>query len=160
MDKYFKVNEGCQLYTDYFSHKEDEKKIKEAFKAVCETFGIETKEFFMIQNRFCIVPTENDFKKFASVMKKSSYGEFKKTSAVNRMWVELVNDIQHFNKPRLYNYIHFHSYKWSENLFDIDGVLYGCLKNVDEVNLPDFVVEIKASEFYKIVEDYQERCKS
>ena len=157
MDKYFKVNEGSQLHTDYFLWKEGQKKIKEAVKAVCKTFGIETKEFYMTQDRFSIVPTENDFKKYASVMKKSSYGEFKKTSAVSRMWVERVKDIEYFHKPRLFGYIHFNAYQWSENLFDIDGVLYGLLKDVNEVNLPDFVVEIKASEFYKIIEDYEEK---
>jgi hypothetical protein len=76
------------------------------------------------------------------------------------MWIELVKDIQHFNKPRLYNYIHFRANGWSENLFDIDGVVYELLKDVDEVNLPNFVVEIKASEFYKIIEDYEERNKA
>ena len=160
MDKYFKVNEGCQLHTDYFSWKEDKKKIKEAMQEVCKKFGIEAEQFYMQKNRLHIVPTQNDIKNFSAMMTKNDYGRFKKTSEPSKMWVELVKDIEHFHKPRLFNYIHFHAHGWSENLFDIDGVVYGLLKDVYEVNLPNFVVEIKASEFYKIIEDYEARCKS
>lgn len=160
MDKYFKVNEGSELYTDYFKHKEDKKKIKEAIQEVCKKFGIEAEQFYMRKDRLHIVPTQNDIAKFSDMMTKNDYGVFKKASEPSKMWVELVKDIQHFNKPRMFNYIHFHAYQWSENLFDIDGVVYGFLKDVDEVNLPDFVVEIKASEFHKVIEDYEERCKA
>ena len=160
MDKYFKVNEGSQLHTVYFLWKEDKKKIKEAIQEVCKKFGIEAKEYYIRRDRLHIVPTQNDIEKFSDMMTKNDYGVFKKTSEPSKMWIELVKDIQHFNKPRLFSYIHFHAHKWSENLFDIDGILYGLLKDVDEVNLPDFVTEIKASEFYKIIEDYEERCKS
>ena len=160
MDKYFKVNEGSQLHTVYFLWKEDKKKIKEAIQEVCKKFGIEAKEYYIRRDRLHIVPTQNDIAKFSDMMTKNDYGVFKKTSEPSKVWVKLVKNIQHFNKPRLFSYIHFHAHEWSENLFDIDGVLYGLLKDVDEVNLPDFVVEIKASEFYKIIEDYEERCKS
>lgn len=153
MDKYFKIKTDCTLYKDYFAHKEDEPKIVSAFKAVCEKFGIETKEFYMKKNIFWIVPTANDREKFSGIMKKSNYGEFKKNSEVSKMWVDLVKDIEHFEKPKLFYYFDLLGYRWKERLFHIGEKLYCSIESDGEVLTPEFATEMKASDFYKVIED-------
>lgn len=71
MNKYFKINKDCKLYEDYFLYLQSRPKIVDAFKEVCKEFGIETKEFYMTNKSFRIVPTETDRENFSSVMKKN-----------------------------------------------------------------------------------------
>lgn len=158
-DKYFRIKEGCLLYEDYFAHKADRKKIASVFTEVREKYGIETQEFYPSKKYFRIVPTNNDNKKFSDCLKKTSYGEFKKNSEISKMWIELIKDIEHMEKPRLIFYFDLLGHYWKERLFDIDGVLYCSIESGGEVSTPDFAEEMKASEFYKIVEDYEERNK-
>lgn len=153
MDKYFEIKTDCALYKDYFAHEEDEPKIVSAFKAVCEKFGIETKEFYMKKNNFWIVPTANDREKFSGIMKKSNYGEFKKNSEVSKMWVDLVKDIEHFEKPKLFYYFDLLGHRWKERLFHIGERLYCSIESDGEVSTSEFVTEMKASDFYKVIED-------
>lgn len=153
MDKYFEIKTDCALYKDYFAHEEDEPKIVSAFKAVCEKFGIETKEFYMRKNIFWIVPTANDRKKFSGIMKKSNYGEFKKNSEVSKMWVDLVKDIEHFEKPKLFYYFDLLGHRWKERLFHIGEKLYCSIESDGAVSTPEFATEMKASDFYKVIED-------
>ena len=160
MGKYFVVNEDSKLYTDYFAWKNDRSKISDAFKKVCDKLGFETTEFYLDKSRLNINPTAKDYATFEHMMKKGSWGEFKKNSEPSKMWVELVRDIEHFCKPQLLFYFRSLGHRWRERLFDIDGKLYGTIESDQDVKVPDFVTEIKASEFHKIIEDYEERCKS
>lgn len=156
MNKYFEIKPDCALYKEYFAHEEDKPKIVNAFKSVSEKFGIETSSFYMIKNSFRIVPTENDGKKFERIMKKTNYGEFKKNSEPSKMWIELVKDIEYFEKTRLIFYFNLLGYRWKERLFHIGDKLYCSIESDGEVSTPDFAVEMKASEFFKIIEDYEE----
>lgn len=153
MDKYFEIKTDCALYKDYFAHEEDEPKIVSAFKVVCEKFGIETKEFYMKKSNFWIVPTANDREKFSGIMKKTNDGEFKKNSDVSKMWVDLVKDIEHFEKPKLFYYFDLLGHRWKERLFHIGERLYCSIESDGEVSTPEFVTEMKASDFYKVIED-------
>ena len=159
MDKYFEIKPDCELYKEYFAYKEDKSKILSAFKIVCDNFGIETKEFYMKKDRFWIVPTSNDRKKFAGMMKKTNGGEFKKNSEVGKMWVGLVKNIKHFDKPRLFYYFNLLGHRWKERLFHIGDRLYCSIESDGEVSTPDFAIEMKASEFYRVIEEEEGREK-
>lgn len=151
-NKYFKIQEGSPLYDDYFAYKADEKKIAKAFTEVREKYGIETNEFYPSKECFRIAPTNTDDKKFHDYLKKTSYGEFKKNSEISRAWIELVKDIEHISKPKLIFYFDLLGHHWKERLLDIDGVLYCSIESDAEISTPDFAIEMKASEFYKIIE--------
>lgn len=158
-DKYFRIKKDCPLYEDYFAHESDKKKIASAFTEVREKYGIETHGFYPSKEYFRIVPTSNDNKEFSDYLKKTNYGEFKKNSEISKAWIDLAKDIEHMEKPRLIFYFNLLGYHWKERLFDIDGVLYCSIESDREVSTPDFAEEMKASEFYKIVEDCEERNK-
>lgn len=158
MDKYFEIKPDCALYKEYFAHEKAGEKIKAAFEQVREKFGIETTVFYLKKDRFHIAATEKDMEKFSGMMKKGNVGEFRKNSAPSKMWVELVKDIAHFNKPKLIFYTRMNCFRWKERMFHIGEKLYCSITDSDgEISVPEFAVEMKASEFYKVIEDAEEK---
>lgn len=166
MNTYMKVKPGSKLYTDYFQWlNEDRNKVRDAFRNIKEKFGIETNEFSPEQSGFYIAPTSADMEKFSGMLKKSSYGEFKKNSEPHKEWVEAVKDIQHMRRPGLFAY--FSSYlfgrRWKERMFNDGDVLYCCIENIEGQGrvkeIPDFCEEIKASEFYQVLEKLEDLAK-
>lgn len=153
MDKYFEIKPDCALYKEYFAHEKAKEKIKEAFGKVREKFGIETKVFYLKKDRFHIAATDKDMEKFSGMMKKGNVGEFRKNSTPSKMWVELVKDIAHFESPELMFYFPLIGHRWKERLFHVEDKLYCSIESDGEVSVPEFAVEMKASEFYKIIED-------
>ena len=162
MEKYFEVKQGSKLYNDSFTYIEDYKKAVAAFKQTCEEFGIETTGFYPCKEYLHIDPTRQDVKKFSDDLLKNSYGVFKKNSPQSKRWRELTKDIQFFYKPQLMNYMSFDAGRWSERLFNVNEKLYASI-NTDrnaEIILPDFAVEMKASDFYKIIEEQEaNKCR-
>ena len=117
MDKYFEIKPDSALYKEYFAHENAREKIKAAFNEVKEKFGIESDTVALRKECFWIKPTAKDKEKFSGMMKKNNVGEFKKNTAVNKMWVELVKDIEHFERPQLFYYFPLIGHRWKERLF-------------------------------------------
>lgn len=163
MKIYFIVNEESKLYKDFFSYLEDREKVFAAFRTIKEKHGIETTGLYPHKEVLMIDPTENDVVKFASHLKKSDERQFKKTSPIAKEWCSLVADLEHIEKPSLWSYLRIYSGRWSESLFNIGTTLYGSL-GTQEIEkgfeVPEFLQEIKASEFYKAIEEEEERRKS
>lgn len=156
MEKYLEVKPESKLYIDYFGYIRDNDKVLEAVRKVREEFGIETERFYRRKNTLRVEPTEVDEIKFSNMLKKTSTGEFKKTSAPYKLWRSLLKDIEHFNKPRLFYYMECPVGKWKERLFHIDKRLYCSIASENEIETPEWGIEMKASSFYKIVERIQE----
>ena len=153
MDKYFEIKPDCGLYKEYFAHEKAKEKIVDAFNTVREKYGIETKTFCQYKDRFWIKPTENDLERFSGMMKKDNVGEFRKNSVISKMWVESVKGIVHFDRPELLFYFPLIGYRWKERLFHVGEKLYCSIESDAEFPTPDFAIDMKASEFYKIIED-------
>lgn len=128
MDKYFEIKPDCALYKEYFAHEKAKERILEAFNRVREKFGIETTVCSLHKDRLWIKATDKDIEKFSRMMKKDGAGEFKKNSAPSKMWVELVKDITHFERPSVVFYIYMTCYRWKERLFHVGDKLYCPLK--------------------------------
>lgn len=153
MDRYFEIKPDSALYKEYFAHENAGEKIKAAFNEVKEKFGIEATVFFLHKDRFRIAATDKDMEKFSSMMKKDSAGEFRKNTVISKMWVDLVKDIAHFERPKMIYYVPLIGHRWKERLFHVGDKLYCSIESDGEVSVPDFAVEMKASEFYKVIED-------
>ena len=157
MEKYMEIRKDCQLYKDYFEWVGNWDAIKSLFNGIKEKYGIETTEFYAIKNSFKIVPTENDNKKFGAILKKTSYGEFKKNTEISKEWVAGVNKIGRIEKPELFYYFDLLGHRWRERLFHIGEKLYCSIESDGDVSVPKFALEMKASEFYKIIEESEEK---
>ena len=158
MLKCFEIKRDSKLYADYFSYLKDAEKWRAAYDKVCEAFGIESNRFYPNKNSLYIAPTVNDREKFRDMMKKTNDGEFKKNSAPSKMWCKLVKDVEWFQKPALMFYFRIGDLRWKEQLFHIRDKLYCSIDLSTETGYvlsTDFAIEMKASEFYKIIENYQ-----
>ena len=157
MEKYMEIRKDCQLYKDYFEWVGNWDAIKKLFNGIKEKYGIEATGFYPYKEAFKIVPTENDNKKFESMLKKTSYGEFKKNTDISKEWIAGVEKIGRIEKPQLFYYFNLLGRRWKERLFHIGGKLYCSIESDGAVSVPKFVLEMKASEFYKIIEESEEK---
>ena len=157
MEKYMEIRKGCQLYKDYFEWVGNWDAIKSLFNGIKEKYGLESEGFYPHKDRFRVVPTENDNKKFDSMLKKTSYGEFKKNTDISKEWISGVQEIGRIEKPELFYYFDLLGHKWRERLFHIGEKLYCSIESDGEVSVPEFALEMKASEFYKIIEEGEEK---
>ena len=152
MNKYFEVHSDSKLYQDYFAHKKALEEIINVYHRIKKEYGIESDEIYMQKSTLKVIPTEKDLEKFANQMKKSESGCFKKTSEVGRAWIESVKSIENFQEPKLLFYFPLLGHHWKEQVFDIEERLYVAIESDGMISVPEFVTEIPASEFYKILE--------
>ena len=158
LEKFFTVNEGSQLYDDYWAWKnsiEPNRKIADDF---FKEFGIESTLFCPSHNVIGIVPTENDKAKFEKQLCSKETNEglrfFKKNSAINKEWVKRAIEIKNTHKPSPAWYNNYMG-RSSSRLFDYNGVLY-CSFSADQIEMSsDIFTEIKGSEFYRIMEEIE-----
>jgi len=159
MEKYFEIQKDSPFYQTYFSWIEDRKRINRAFGIIREDFGIETKEYYPRKDTLQIVPTQQDKLNFKDQLMKSDYGAFKKNSEVSKAWRDRMTDVNLIHKPMVGYHVSVYG-RWSEQLFHIDDTLYGKIETNSEISLPDFCIPMKASEYYRIMEEAEEREKS
>lgn len=163
MEKYYIVTDESPLYKEYFDYKAQQKKFNEKWKRFTEQVGITAKEYCQSAKRLLIVPSEEDFQKFAGQLKVDDLGrglrEFKKNSSTYKAWKKFCEDenLMTPHAPWLFDYFNVYG-EVRHRLFDIDGILY-CYFESKEFNFndPEGFIEIKASEFYKAIEDYNSR---
>lgn len=156
MEKYMEIRKDCQLYKDYFEWVGNWDAIKSLFNGIKEKYGLESEGFYPHKDRFRVVPTENDNKKFESMLKKTSYGEFKKNTDISKEWISGVQEIGRIKKPKLFYYFDLLGHRWRERLFHIEDKLYCSIESDGEVSVPKYALEMKASEFYKTIEEMEE----
>lgn len=165
MEKYFIVTKDASLHDDYFAYKNNDRDISVIAKEFMEQYGIEAKQYARSSGSFYISATQNDYEKFKPMFKKDKINglyEFKKNSEIGKAWIELLKskDLKVLHKPFIaFEFSKFNGGKYSTRLFDIDGVVYLSFDCGYEVDTPDGFKEIKASEFFKIIEDYEEKLK-
>lgn len=134
-------------------------KINDAFKEFAKKHDIETTQYYQCTDQLRISPTSNDIEKFKEQLKVDRK-TFKMKSAMNKEWVELckVNGLKTPYKPawELAELISPKFYKFSSRIFSLGDKVYGSFEADSPFELPEeHFVELKASEFYKIIEETQ-----
>lgn len=163
MERFYEVLPECFLFDKYFEWRKDGQATNDTVREFAHTHGIESKEYYATEERLYIVPTKKDKDTFSAQLKKNVDGStglvgFKQSSDVNKSWVKAVKaaGIKCLHKPHPAFLLGIWG-KGTTRLFDFDTKLYMSIDvNVDFEN-PKNCVEMKGSEFYKIVEDAEER---
>ena len=163
MEKYFEVKKNSDFYKKYFDYIDMSNKVNELFKQFAKDNGIETKKYYQNTERLVIVPTQEDRIKFKGMFVQNSDTDFKKTAPICQSWINLCkeNDLKSPSKPSLLwdSSCKLGSYSTSSRLFHIGENVYGSIDNKcnTDIELTDDFVEMKASEFWKIVEDAENK---
>ena len=171
MEKFYIVPEGTKLYEDFRAYEESEGQVNECYKAWKELVGAGASSYVPNEKRLGIIPTVADLEKFAGEFLESKGNDvrlFKKSAKANKAWVRLVSErsVKFISKPYMPAYFDYPiGTSWS-NIFrvnDIPGTVYCHFETEHdgtEITSRDALIEIKGSEYYKAIEDHNERCKA
>ena len=168
MERYFKVTNSV-VGREYMKHKENSRLVNELYKKFKEENGIEAKDYCPRNTWLGIVPTENDKEKFKTSLCKKEYSNglisFKKNSKINKSWVNklIENNIEITNSSDIIFLSFYILGRYSSRLFDVDKEIYLSLDGdeyyIKNLKLLDGMIEMKASEFFKIIEDCNDSLK-
>lgn len=161
MEKYFIVKDE-KLIKDFREYREALKFYKESYTKLMEEFGITT-ERFLPYDPLQIVATQSDLNKFSSQftkgVKSSGRKQFKVSSEVGKRWRRLVDGVNSPTYPWLTVY-GINGSGIASTINEIDGVVYINIQHDSEkLSVPDTLCEIKGSDYYKIIEEYESREK-
>lgn len=160
MRRYYEVTNKSNLYKDYMNYLENVKAINDSVNKFTEENNIESQKYATQGVDLYIEPTENDMTKYKNVLSEYGNGlyKFKGNSKLAKAWKKSLenNNLEVKNKPKVPIYFNSFSYRMLSNLFSIEGRVYCSLELVDEIfeEVPKGMSEMKASEFYKIIEDH------
>lgn len=162
MEKYFEVKKDSDFYKKYFDYIDMSDKVNKLFEQFAKDNDIETEEYYQNTERLSIIPTQADRIKFKGMFVQNSDTDFKKTAPICKSWVNLCkeNNLTSPRKPKLLwdSSCKLGSYSTSSRLFHIGEKVYGSIDNRcdTDIELTDEFIEMKASEFWKIIEDEEE----
>jgi hypothetical protein len=163
MEKFFIVTEQSELHKNYFDYKENRNVLCDLYNEFATKYGIEANQYYPMSVGLAIIPTKGDIEKFDKILKKemgSGLREFKKNSEITKDWMQIIKtrNIKILHRPFVEFYFKHNYGKSSSRLFDIDGVVYCSFENsYSELDTPEGFTEIKASEFYKVIKDYEKK---
>lgn len=167
MEKYFIVT-NSKLGEDYFKHEENYKKVKEAFKEFTVEQGIKADLYYVDNQRVYIVPVDTDIEKFKNVLRvplDNGLRQFKENSKIAKAWKEKLKskELKVFGRIDVGDYFGLPFGGFRRRLFDINGVVYCSIEPREgatgKFEIPKDIIEIKASEFFKVIEDYESKKK-
>ncbi|MNR93664.1 hypothetical protein D3C72_247220 [compost metagenome] len=157
MEKFFIVTEESSLYKDWFEYKENRSRVREMVKEFTQTHEIESDGYFVTTDDIYIVPTAKDKETFGSVLCSpisDGLQKFKGNSKVGKAWAKIIKEagIKVEQKPRLIFYIRSQGGRYRSRLFDYNEAVY-CSIDPAPADNPHGFIEIKASDFFKIIEE-------
>ena len=161
MEKFYIVTKESNLNKEYWEYVNNIKEVNKYVKEFMKQESIGAIEYHVDYKKIYIVPTENDVERFNSKLTKpldNGLRAFKTNSLVGKKWIEFVknNDIKILHKPFVGTY--FNAYGRSyQRLFHIGDIVYCSYETEFNFNNPKGFTEIKASEFYRVIESLENK---
>lgn len=157
MEKYYIVTPDSSIFKGYMDYKEMSEKVNCAFEEFAKEYGFETHEYYQSAHNLHICPTDTDTEKFGKCFKKDTPGLFKKNTPIAKAWVKKCQtlDLKSPYKPNLGFELRVYGRSRSR-LFMSKGTLYASLEAGCDFKDPVGFKVMKASEFFKVIEEYEE----
>ena len=155
----FIVRPDSEFYNKYFKAKEEKQHFHDLAREFFERHDLlDNAEYY--QTEFLGLKLNAEQKKrFAEQLKKyddkNGMSLFKKNSAMQKSWNEEVTSKVNFEVIDTIGLWYFGFInQGSYNLWDHNGAIYGYLKDIykEEIQLADYMTEIKMSEYYFVIE--------
>jgi hypothetical protein len=156
----FKVKSDSEFYNKYFKAKEERQHFHDLARVFFEKYDlVDNAEYY--QTEFLGLKLNAEQKKrFAEQLKKyddeNGMSVFKKKSAMQKVWNEDVTSKVDFETIDAIRFWYFYFInKGKYNLWDDGhGTIYGYLQDdyKEEIGLADYMIEIKMSEYYSVIE--------
>jgi hypothetical protein len=164
MEKYFTVTEKNSLRKDYMDYLQNIKDVNVIAKKFMEDNNFETHEYSCSNTAFYIVPTDNDLTNCSKSLMNDVGNElrrFKKNSKIGKAWIQTVKDseIKVLQKPYIPSYFKNTFGHMRMNIFMINDIVYCYFEMEHDFEVPEGMIEIKASEYYQVIEEHKEKFK-
>lgn len=166
-EQFFIVTEESPLYKDYFDWKANN---KEATKIACDfakrhnlpaLIAYTNSQFSIIANKEELNLFKNQLKKYGTWTEHGVLYDFKKNSPIGKAWKAELNDknFKILNRPLAMLYFSDSCGRWGWQFLEYDNKLYLKISTEREQNTPKGMKEIKGSEFYSALENYESKMK-
>lgn len=158
MARYFQVSKSSSLYRDFIAYQVNAKAVRKLVKDFIATYAIESTTYWASDEALYIVPTEKDVSSHGSILCapiEEGLRKFKINSRIGKAWVNAleVQKLRILRKPIVSFYFRpSRSGRTRSHLFSVDELVY-CSLDPCEGDPPAGMIEMKASEFFKIIED-------
>ncbi|MBU5440271.1 hypothetical protein KQI42_19950 [Tissierella sp. MSJ-40] len=164
MEKFYIAEEGSRLRKDYLEYIENSEQVRKVVNKFFKEFGITAEAYYVNNKSLFIVATKEDKEKFKEQLckPKDELSRFKANSKTTKEWLKTLksNNLNILSRPSVPLYFNrWYGGRLSSRLFEIEGVVYCSFCAEQEFSPKDKLKEIKASEFFKIIEDYNESLK-
>jgi hypothetical protein len=163
VEKFFTIKKDSEFYNTYFQYLGDLKINREVFDRFCKEIDIESGSYLPSKDWLIIVPSEKDKDKFVNQFTQEYFDgggrQFKKRSVIGQEWTRAMRDVKAARRPGYFRWVDLVG-RYTERIFHIGEIIYGSLNAECTFHLHDCMEEIKASEFYRIIEEYNESIKS
>lgn len=159
MEVAFKVDHSSEFYKKYFDVKAERQKFHDLARAFFTEHNLASKGgYYQCESLYCEL-NEEERKKFANQVTKyadkNGLTRFRKNSALQKAWTENVVsqiDMKTIDSIKFWwlCYVHCGSYA----LWDRNREIYGYLseKNDKNIQTADWMIQIKMSEYYSVIE--------
>ncbi len=163
-EQFFTVKESSPLFRQYHEYREFVRKSAEVFGAFAKDVGINAAtKFFPDLDQLGIVPIGKDAETFESHFTKTNLDGglrlFRKKSIINSQWQSATQKagLKFVRRPSPAWDLNLH-FRGSFRLFDHNGTLYLSLESPSELGaeVHHDLIEIKGSEFWKVIEEIEE----
>ena len=151
-DHFYEVNSDSTLFNDYFKWLTDYEKMRNGVVAFKKEYGIAGDTFMIDEGKLWVdVSLNRQFSDQFGKVECQGHSPFKKTSSIGKAFTKA--NIKKANKPFVPFYFKNPAGRSRIRLFDQDGKLYVQYSTEHEVeDTPKGFIPIKASEFYKVME--------
>ncbi len=162
MEKFFKLKQGSEESNQYFNNQESDAKAMDAWEIVKEKFEIKTDNFAIVNYGLAIEPSDSDFSRIGSMLLERPliasgvrFRQFRSKSDVGKEWKKLTK-FKVYIRPNVLQWFGVKSKFASYELFEVDGIVYGSVRDVLRFSFPstDDVVEIEEEEFRTVESQY------
>lgn len=155
MEKFCTVDSSSKFYEQVISFLEEKEQFNKKLRIFISENDLKENEVATTHSSIFVKDTVENREKFGSQLKKKieykGFLEFKKNSEIGKGW-----KIEKPSKPLfIFDYLDVMG-RFSETKFIFEDKCYLRLKMEKNFDLPDFVEELKPSEFFKLYETINE----
>lgn len=153
IEKFYVLDNDKEPAKKYWEYRDFQKKLCDVHREFSVRHCIISPKFHTRTDRLWIIPESDDYEHYRDQWLASEPGKFKVKSKLNQAWIQACKDagVESVDPPL--TLLAFGLHRASTRLFDVGGNIYATYETDDEIITPDGFIELRGSEFYKIMED-------
>lgn len=157
MEKFYKAEPDSRLHRDYMAWLRCREKAIDIAKELLKEYGVKAGRYSIGRYHFAIEATPGDLDRFRKQLCKNPDSNglyaFRRNSCIGRDWEQQTKDLTVLSTPFVPWYFKNALGQMKTRLFAIGGTVYCSLECTSGAIPGDKLTEIKASEFFRIIEE-------